>query len=136
VSAGKTRRNPKKTKNFRTLMTAALLLTGTWLVTPLPQTVSAFERVQGQDKTGKNCERVDSPGSSTFGKCENVCKDKEITRDAPNNRWVCHATKAAGAAQAGATQAPLNGQVLDQGGNSSPKAPRADGIKGGKTKKN
>jgi hypothetical protein len=51
--------------------------------------------MKGQDKAGKNCERQDSKFSSTFGKCENVCKDKEIVRDAPNNKWVCQGGKAA-----------------------------------------
>ena len=46
----------------------------------------------GQDKEGKNCERTDTKESSTFGKCEKVCKDKPLTRDALNDRWVCKAS--------------------------------------------
>lgn len=48
--------------------------------------------VLGQDKTGKDCERKETNGGSTFGKCETICKDKEVTRDALNNRWVCKAS--------------------------------------------
>ncbi len=48
--------------------------------------------MKGEDKTGKNCEREEKNGSSTFGKCESVCKGKELTRDALNNRWVCKAS--------------------------------------------
>ncbi|MBI1764616.1 MAG: hypothetical protein HYR56_24600 [Acidobacteria bacterium] len=118
-----------------TFVNAALLYAATLMVTPLPPSVTAFERVQGQDKAGKNCERIDSPGSSTFGKCENVCKDKEVTRDAPNNRWVCKAAKTVGA-QTGANHVPLNGQVLDAGSKAPAKAPRTEGVKAGKTKKN
>ena len=56
----------------------------------------AFDKKLGQDVTGKNCERKDTSESSTFGKCESVCKDKEVTRDAENNRWVCSAAKSVG----------------------------------------
>jgi hypothetical protein len=129
----------KRTKIIFACLNALLLYAATLFVTPLPQSATAFERVVGQDKTGKNCERIDTPGSSTFGKCESVCKDKEITRDALNNRWVCKAAKAAGA-QAGAHQVPTNGQVLDAGSNPKPKPPLTAGIKGGtkagKAKKN
>lgn len=122
------------TKLFLTLFNAALLLAATLLVTPSPQPAFAFEKAVGQDKTGKNCERVDTPGSSTFGKCESVCKDKEITRDAPNNRWVCKASKTAGA-QTGATRAPLGDKVLEPA-KPSTKPPRASqGSTVGKTKK-
>lgn len=122
------------TKFFLSFISTALLFAVTLFVTPLPQNALAFEKVQGQDKTGKNCERIDTPGSSTFGKCENVCKDKEVTRDAPNNRWVCKATKVTGA-QTGLNHVPLNGQVLDAGNQPSTKAPRAEGVKAGKAKK-
>jgi hypothetical protein len=53
---------------------------------------SNAEQIQGQDKTGKNCERIETNGTSTFGKCQNICKDKDLTRDALNNRWVCKAS--------------------------------------------
>src|SRR5262245_56972815 len=44
----------------------------------------------GKDYTGQNCEHKTGPESSTFGKCENVCGDQEITgKDRVNNRWVC-----------------------------------------------
>jgi len=45
---------------------------------------------KGQDKKGQKCERQEKNGS-TFGNCESptICKDKEVTRDALNNRWVC-----------------------------------------------
>jgi hypothetical protein len=85
-----------KTTNSKTMFafTGAILLCTAALLSPsAPLTAFAFEQVQGQDKTGKNCERVDTAGSSTFGKCESVCKGKDVTRDAPNNRWVCKASK-------------------------------------------
>src|SRR5262245_33338310 len=86
-----------KTTNFKTSLAiiGAVLLSAAALISPQsPASALAFEKKQGQDVAGKNCERIDTPGSSTFGKCENVCKDKEVTRDAPNNRWVCKASKA------------------------------------------
>jgi len=76
-------------KNYwKNLLAAALLCALAWLAAPAA--TAAFE-TKGEDKTGQNCERIDSPGSSTFGKCENVCAGKEVTRDALNNRWVCKA---------------------------------------------
>ena len=124
-----------RTKIFFAIANAALLYAATLIVTPLPPNVAAFERVTGQDKAGKNCERIDTPGSSTFGKCENVCKDKEVTRDAPNNRWVCKASKVS-SAQTGATHGSVNGQAQDGGSQASPKATRADSGKASKSKKN
>ena len=85
-----------KTTNSKTIFAfvGAALLCAAALISSQSQTaVLAFEKIQGQDKTGKNCERIDTAESSTFGKCENVCKDKEVTRDAENNRWVCKASK-------------------------------------------
>jgi hypothetical protein len=49
-------------------------------------------QVQGQDKAGKNCERKETGGGSTFGKCETICNGKDLTRDALNDRWVCSAS--------------------------------------------
>lgn len=43
----------------------------------------------GLDKAGKNCDRIEADGSSTYGKCETVCPYKPVTRDTVNNRWVC-----------------------------------------------
>lgn len=121
-----------KRKTFLALLTGVWLAGATLLLLPLPQTASAVAPVKGQDKAGKNCERKDTPGSSTFGKCENVCKDKEVTRDALNNRWVCQAYKSTGKAQL--EQAPNSGGVLDAG--PKPKPPLTAGAKTGKAKKN
>ena len=52
----------------------------------------AFARNQTDLPDGSQCERVETNGSSTFGRCETVCRGKEVTRDAANNRWVCRAT--------------------------------------------
>ncbi len=125
--------NNKRIKILLALTTAVLLIAATLLTSPLPQTASAFEKVQGQDKTGKNCERQDTAGSSTFGKCESVCKGKDVVRDALNNRWVCKAY-AVGGAQTGATHTPLNGQVLDSS-TPKPKPPKAAAPKADKAKK-
>ncbi len=78
-----------KTINLKILF--AITGTAAALLTLSPSNVLA-KPVQGQEKTGKNCERKDTSTSSTFGKCESVCKDKDLTRDAPNNRWVCKAS--------------------------------------------
>ena len=124
-----------QTKLFTTIFTTALLGAALLLATPAPRTALAFEKVQGQDKTGKNCERVDTPGSSTFGKCENVCKDKEVTRDALNNRWVCKASVRV-------STTPLtdrvkgSAQVVEAVPNPKPKQPATVGAKAGKAKKN
>jgi len=86
-----------KATNFNTLSAvigAGLLSAATIINSQSPMSALAFEKKLGQDVAGKNCERIDTPESSTFGKCENVCKDKEVTRDAANNRWVCKASKA------------------------------------------
>ena len=75
-------------KKLLAIVVGALFCAATWL--DAPATSAAFT-TKGEDKSGQNCERIDSPGSSTFGKCENVCSGKEVTRDAINNRWVCRA---------------------------------------------
>jgi len=107
-------------KKLLAIAGAALIGAAAWMT--VPSQISAFEKVTGQDKAGKNCERIDSPGSSTFGKCESVCKDKEVTRDAPNNRWVC---KAARVQARDDVRAPQNGgKVLEKTPNKSPKSPR------------
>lgn len=124
-----------QTNLFTTIFTAALLCVALMLVTPAPKTALAFEKVQGQDKTGKNCERVDTPGSSTFGKCENVCKDKEITRDALNNRWVCKAT-AKVSNNSLTDRVKGSGQVFEAVPNPKSKQPATVGAKAGKAKKN
>ena len=114
---------------------SAALLSVTVLLSSQSQTaVLAFEKVQGQDKTGKNCERVDTPESSTFGKCENVCKDKEVTRDAENNRWVCQASKAV-VSRPIVGRAPIGGKI-EQVSPTPPVKPQMVGAtKSGKSKK-
>jgi hypothetical protein len=103
-----TRRNPK-TSYFAAAaaaLSAALLCAVTSLATPSP--VSAEAKVQGQDVGDKNCERIDGPESSTFGKCKSVCQGKDVTWDAVGRRYVCKAAKAA-------IRTPL-GQVVPVGG--------------------
>jgi transcription initiation factor TFIIIB Brf1 subunit/transcription initiation factor TFIIB len=41
-----------------------------------------------------------------------VCKDKEVTRDAENNRWVCKASKAV-VSRPGINRAPVGDIVKD-----------------------
>ena len=119
-----------KQKHWKTLLTitgAALLCAATWLAAP---TGFAAFTTQGQDHAGKNCERVDSPGSSTFGKCEDVCNGKEVTRDATNNRWVCQGRRVG---SPNTTRPPKgNGGVLGQTPNPSPKTPPTGGGKAGR----
>jgi hypothetical protein len=128
-----------KTTNFKTMFAAAgaVLLSAAALISfQSPASALAFDKKkQGQDVTGKNCERVDTPGSSTFGKCENVCKDKEVTRDAENNRWVCKASKAAVSRPRG-ERAPVGDKVLDPGATSNPRPQTQAGSKAVKAKKN
>ena len=45
---------------------------------------------QGQNKKDERCELKGKNGS-TYGKCQIVCKDKNVTKDRVNNRWVCAA---------------------------------------------
>jgi hypothetical protein len=80
-----------KQNHWKTLLSSAgvaLICAAAWL--GAPATSAAFT-TKGEDKSGQNCELIGSSGSSTFGKCENVCSGKEVTRDAINNRWVCRA---------------------------------------------
>ena len=123
-------------KMFITFAAALLFCAATSLTTT--QQTAAFESVKGEDKTGKKCERKDTPGSSTFGNCETICKGKDVVRDALNNRWVCK-VYAVGGAQTGATHTPLNGQVLDGqvfvGSTPKPKPPKAAAPKAGKAKR-
>ena len=123
----------KTSKTLFALLAAALLGAATLFSSPAPSAAWAFERVQGQDKAGKNCERIDTPGSSTFGKCENVCKDKEITRDAPNNRWVCKASKVV-VNRTPITRVP-GVKLQEQNANPNPQRQTPDAAKVGKAKK-
>jgi hypothetical protein len=93
----------------------------------------AFEKKTGQDVRGKECERIDTAESSTFGKCENVCKDKEVTRDAPNNRWVCKAGKTA-VRRPRVDSVPLTDKVKDSGAKSPSKNQPSAGPKTVKAK--
>jgi hypothetical protein len=88
---------------------------------------SAFDvKRQGQDLSGKNCERVDSKESSTFGKCESVCKDKEIVKkDVENNRYICNA---AAITRPPKTHGSIGGTVLENASGAKP-------SKGAKTEK-
>jgi hypothetical protein len=121
---------------IRFTFACGLLLSAAALISaPSHITALAFEKIQGQDKTGKNCERKDTAESSTFGRCENVCKDKEVTRDAENNRWVCSATKTKVVTHPGTT-APIAGTKAEKtpAGDKRPKAETAP--KATKAKKN
>ncbi|MCI0389198.1 MAG: hypothetical protein MOB07_10615 [Acidobacteria bacterium] len=100
-----------------------------------PASALAFEKKVGQDVAGKNCERIDTPESSTFGKCENVCKDKEVTRDAPNNRWVCKASKSV-VARPRVDRAPVADEAQDPGAKPPSKHQPPAGANTGKAKKN
>jgi hypothetical protein len=84
-----------KFKSFLAFVITCMVFALTSIVPGSNGSVNAFDRPkQGQDYTGKNCERIDSAESSTFGKCESVCKDKEITgKDVENNRYICKAAK-------------------------------------------
>lgn len=128
-----------KTTNFKTMFAAAgaVLLSAAALISfQSPASALAFDKKkQGQDVTGKNCERVDTPGSSTFGKCENVCKDKEVTRDAENNRWVCKASKAAVTRPHG-ERAPVADKVKDSDVKPTSRPQTHAGSKTAKAKKN
>jgi hypothetical protein len=126
-----------KTTNFKTLFAvlgAGLLSAATLISSQSPASVMAFEKKQGQDVAGKNCERIDTPESSTFGKCENVCKDKEVTRDAANNRWVCNAAKTVGG-RPRVDKVPIGGKLEISGANPSPKQQAPTGSKTAKAKK-
>ena len=130
-----------KTINCKTLcaiLIVVLFSTAVIIFSSSGTNVFALEKKLGQDVAGKNCERKDTAESSTFGKCENVCKDKEVTRDAENNRWVCSATKAAGARPRD-VRAPLGDKAVaatpKPTPKPTPKRPVSD-AKAEKTKKN
>jgi hypothetical protein len=127
-----------KATNYKTLfaVVSAILLSATALISSQSPALALDDNKKlGQDVAGKNCERIDTPVSSTFGKCENVCKDKEVTRDAENNRWVCKASKASGA-RPRVERAPVVGKAQDSGANPNPKHQPPTGSKTGKAKKN
>lgn len=117
-------------KSLFTFVSTALLGAATLLSVSSNSTALAFEKIQGQDKTGKNCERKDTSESSTFGKCESVCKDKDVTRDAENNRWVCSAAKSA--IRQPNVKAP-NAETAQQS-NPTPKPKTPKAVKGSKVK--
>jgi hypothetical protein len=111
-----------KNKYGKTLLIAAgaaLLCATTWLIAP--SETAAYVTVKGQDVADKKCERVEANGSSTFGKCGSVCKDKEVTRDVPNNRYVC---KAARTRPSDDVRPPKDGGVLHKDQNPEPKSSR------------
>jgi hypothetical protein len=122
-------------KTLYAIVGAGLLSAATLILTHSPAAVLAFDKKLGQDVSGKNCERKDTSESSTFGKCENVCKDKEVTRDAANNRWVCNASKAVVHRPLG-EKAPISDKALEPADNPTPKRQPPTGSKAGKAKKN
>ena len=127
-----------KNTNFKTLfavISVGLLSAATFILSQSPTSALAFEKKQGQDVAGKNCERIDTKESSTFGKCENVCKDKEVTRDAANNRWVCNATKTV-TSRPGIGNAPVLDKVEDPGAKTPSKHRPQASSRTGKAKKN
>jgi hypothetical protein len=120
---------------LRAVVGACLLFGATLISSQSPNSALAFDKKQGQDVAGKDCERIDTSESSTFGKCESVCKDKEVTRDAPNNRWVCNATKAAGS-RPRVDRAPVLDKAQDPGAKTPPRRLPSAGSKTAKAKKN
>ena len=77
-----------------TLISKTLLIAGIsigMLMLGSSLSYTAAER-KGQDVAGRNCERIDSTESSTYGKCENVCKDLVVV-SGPNG-LVCKAKTA------------------------------------------
>ena len=127
-----------KAPNFKTLFACAItgLLFAAALI-PLQLNTAAFafdQKKQGQDHAGKNCERIDTPQSSTFGKCESVCKDKEIVKkDVENNRYVCKAARAVGN-RTPVERAPVGDKAQPIQGSPKPQSPAAP--KSEKSKKN
>jgi hypothetical protein len=91
--------------------------------------------VKGQDVGDSNCERIDGPESSTFGKCKSVCKDKDVTWDAVGRRYVCSATKSAGSRPLG-IRAPIADKVQDVSVSPTPRRQPVADTKSGKAKKN
>lgn len=133
----KTEKNMKAT-NFKPLcvvISAGLLSAATFISSQSPASALAFDNKQGQDLPGKDCERIDTKESSTFGKCENVCKGKEVTRDAPNNRWVCKATKAV-VVRPRVEKAPVLDKAQDPGAKPPTKHQSPATSKTGKANKN
>ncbi len=122
-------------KTLCAIVSAGLLGAAALISSQSPSAVLAFEKKLGQDVAGKNCERVDTPESSTFGKCENVCKDKEVTRDAENNRWVCKASKTVGS-RPRPEKFPVGDKAQDPAPNPTPKRQPPTGPLAGKAKKN
>jgi len=51
---------------------------------PSPHRLDQAIEAQGQDFPGEKCIRNDGEESSTSGKCENVCKDKEVYSPHPS----------------------------------------------------
>ena len=64
-----------------------------------------------------------------------MCKDKEVTRDALNNRWVCKASKAVVKSPLGQT-ATVAETAQNPGANPTPKKQPSVRPKAGKIKKN
>ena len=124
-----------QSKTLYAIVAAGLLGAATLISSHSPAAVLAFEKKQGQDVSGKNCERKDTSESSTFGKCENVCKDKEVTRDAENNRWVCKASKAV-VSRPDINRAPVDDIVKDSDVKPKPRREPQAGSKTAKAKKN
>lgn len=128
-----------KAKYFRTFsaVACAALLCATTLISSQSLTSAlAFETkkpTKGQDVGDSNCERIDGPESSTFGRCKNVCKDKDVTWDAVGRRYVCNATKSAGRRPFGQV-GPFGDKVQDSG--RPPKKLPPVAPKSGKAKKN
>lgn len=122
-------------KTFCAIAFAGLLSAVALISSQSPAAVMAFDKKQGQDVAGKNCERIDTPESSTFGKCENVCKDKDVTRDAENNRWVCKASKTVGA-RPRTERIPIGGALQKADATPTPKQHLPAGSKSAKAKKN
>lgn len=122
-------------KRLFAFISAVLLGAAALISSQSPTAVVAFEQKKtGQDHTGKNCERIDTAESSTFGKCENVCKDKEIVKkDVENNRYVCKASKAA-TTRPPVGRIPVGDKVLDATPNPTPKRPPQVAPKAGKAK--
>jgi hypothetical protein len=127
-----------KGTNFKKLFAiviAALLFTATSIsLQPNPSAFAFDQKKQGQDYKGKNCERIETKEKSTFGKCESVCKDKEITKkDVENNRYVCKAALTLGDRRP-VDRVPVDAKVQDVQGSPKPQSPAAP--KSGKSKKN
>ena len=122
-------------KTLCAILSVGLVSAVTLIWSHSPAAVLAFDKKLGQDVSGKNCERKDTSESSTFGKCENVCKDKEVTRDAENNRWVCSASKAVVRRPLG-ERAPIGDKTLAPAATPTPKRQPSVSSQSGKARKN